>query len=92
MANPISDKRPQAIIVEVLQLAPAAYREVSARRRCVVRAVDQSACRIKQIARSRERYITAVGGNAVAARSDADNLIGFIHRSPMPVAGRAINR
>ena len=80
MANPVGNKRSQAIIVQMLQLAAAADRKMLAWRRCMMWPVDKSARRIKYIARCRMRNILAVSSHAIATRGDADNLVCFSHK------------
>ena len=74
---------------EVLELAPAALGEVTARRQLVPRALDECAVGFDDVARDGEGAMLPAGADPVAARRDADNRIA--HRSAS-VKGSAATR
>ena len=67
MQHPVADKIGQTSLIQMLQLATAANREMRARRIGMVRAVDQTAAGIKAISGRCERHMPPICGNAVAA-------------------------
>ena len=70
----VADEVRQRLLVEVLQLAPAASTEVAARRRGVVRARQHCAIGAGNVARRRKRHMAPRRGDAIALGGNADNL------------------
>jgi len=70
----------QRILVEMLQLAAAAAREVTARRIGVVRSRLHAAIGQDSVARSRQRDMAARRGDTIALGGNANNLFCFAHR------------
>ena len=69
----------QRLLVEVLQLAPAARAEMAARRNSVVRPRLQRAVGQDRVAGRGQRHVAARRGDAVTPGGDADDLFGFAH-------------
>ena len=67
------------LVIGVLELASAAFREVTARRLLVMRSRRQRAVVEQSIARDAERHMAAAWRHAVAACGDADDQL--MHRS-----------
>lgn len=85
MTDSVGNKSPQAFFVQMLQLATTTDWEMLAGRGCMVRTVDQAACRIDDITWRGMRDIAALGGDAIAARCDPDNLFWTCHSAaPCP--------
>ena len=76
----IGDEGGVGFVVEMLELAAAAFGEMAARRRLVMRAAGQRAIGAKQIAGRREGGMATVGSDAIATGGDADNRIGGQNR------------
>ncbi len=66
-------------IVGVLQLAPAAFREVTAWRHLMMRSGGQRAIVEQGVSRHAPRHMTAARRDSVAARGDADDQ--FVHKA-----------
>jgi hypothetical protein len=81
---PFGDKQAQTIFVEMLQLTTAAQREMLAWRRNMMRAMDQAARWINNIAWSGKRHISAICSDAITARGHPDNLLCQFHTAPCP--------
>ena len=64
----------------MLELAAAAFGEMAARRRLVMRAVVQRTVGAEQIAGRREGGMATVGSDAITTGGDADNRIGGQNR------------
>jgi hypothetical protein len=69
----------QRVLVEVLQLASAAGREVTARRSGVVRPRQQRAIGGEHISRRGERHVPPRRCDAIAPGGDAEDRFGFAH-------------
>ncbi len=77
--HPVAHEPGQRLLVEVLQLAPAAAAEVAARRDGAVRPRLQRAVGHEQVAGRGERDMAARRGDAVALGGDAENLFWVSH-------------
>jgi hypothetical protein len=66
-------------LADMLELAAAAFAEVSADRNRAVRPGDERSVGRHMVAGNPARDMATVGGYAVAARGDADNQVGFGH-------------
>jgi hypothetical protein len=84
----VRDERRISHVVDMLELATAAAAEMTAWRHGAVRSRLDTPIRPQQIARRGERSVPAIGGDAVAARRDADDRSGFHHRQAATALGR----
>jgi len=71
--DPLREKIGVARIVDMLQLASTASRKVAARRVDAMRSLDQSTIRPQEIAGRRQRGMSAVLGDTLSARRNADD-------------------
>ena len=79
--HPIAHEACQRVLVEVLQLAPAASAEMAARRNGVMRARLQRTVGEKRVAGRGVRRVAARRGDSVTPGGDADDLFGLAHRA-----------
>ena len=77
--HPLSDELPQRLIIGVLQLASAAIPEMRARRRYMVWAMLERTIGKQDVARHASCDVLTIGSDAIAARSDADDLRSLAH-------------
>ena len=77
--HPVAHEAGKRLLVEMLDLAPAAASEVAARRLGVVRSGLHGAVRMQSVARRGEGRVAARRGDAIAFRGDADDFFGFAH-------------
>ena len=71
----------------MLELATAAFAEMAAGRRGMVRTVLERAIGKQQVARRGKRHMLAARGDSVALGGDADDLFGSAHRQAAKAAG-----
>ena len=79
IAHPVADELLEGRIVQMLQFAAATCAEMAAGRHCMMRPVGERTIDLHQITRRCAGNMAAAGGNAIAARSDADDLFGCAH-------------
>ncbi len=79
--HPVGDELGQRRIVRVLQLAPAAMREMAARRGLMMRAGGDPAALVHPVARHCACDMAAGGGDAVTLGGEADNGFGRGHEA-----------
>ena len=77
----VADEVAQRVLVQMLQLAPAAAREVAARRLGVVRPRRNRAVGGDEVSRRGQRDMAARRGDAVAFGGDADDLFERTHNA-----------
>ena len=77
----IADEARKRLLVEMLQLAPAARPEMAARRNGVVRPRQHCAIGADGVARRREWHMTPRRCDTVALGGDAEDLFGFAHKA-----------
>jgi hypothetical protein len=82
------------LVVGMLELAPAAFREVTARRLLMVRPGGESPVVEQGVAGKPERRVAAARRHSVAARGDADDQLmarrdGFGLRAQLPASSSA---
>ena len=66
-----------AFLVQMLELASPAGGEMDAGRLCMMDTESDTAIRPDPVARRRQREMPAIGRDAIAARGDADDAVGF---------------
>ena len=79
MEHAVAHERGQGFLVEVLELAPAAAAEVTARRLGVMRPRLDDAVVPEQVAGGGKRGMAARRGDAIAFGGDADDLFSGGH-------------
>jgi hypothetical protein len=81
MDHAVAHERRQSFLIEVLELAASAFREMTARRLRMMRAWHNGPVIAQQVARRGKRRMPASRGYAVAFRRDPDDLFALVHRA-----------
>ena len=79
--HPVANEAGERLLVEMLQLAPAAAAEMAARRLGMVRSRLHRAVGGDHVAGRGKRYVAARRGDAVALGGDAHDLLGSRHNA-----------
>ncbi len=75
MVDPVGDEAAVGIVVDMLELASAAFGKVAAWRHHMVRSGKDRASRVDRVPRGGERKEAAALGDSVAARGEPDDLL-----------------
>jgi hypothetical protein len=86
--DPVDDEVAPRRIVKMLELAPAAFRKVAARRHLMMRPALDRTVGAEQIAGRGESDVPTILGDPLATAGNADDGRGFVHRQFPIAAGR----